>query len=113
VVIEALIAVLAAFLVGTAAAMAALPGLAPTPVGRFCFRMTVSLLGAAAAIAVATLWSMIRTMDLVSSAGQTLSGAPSSGDALLSGLSDLALRCGVVAALATIVYVLGPADSRR
>ena len=114
-----LVFVLGAFLVGTAAAMWRLPQLGTTAMGRLCYRAATSLCGAALAVAVATVWEMVRAMDLVSGGslpegGLSISGTAqgSRADVLLGGLSDLALRVGVLIALAAVVYVLGPPDRR-
>lgn len=111
-----LVFVLGAFLAGTAAAMWRLPQLATTAMGRFCYRAATSLCGAALAVAVATVWGTVRALDQLSgslsdggvSASGTAQGVRS--DLLLGGLSDLALRVGLLIALAAVVYVLGPPD---
>lgn len=114
-----LILVLGSFLAGMATAMWRLPQLATTAMGRLCYRAATSLCGAALTVAVATVWEMVRTMDLLSSGsvsggGDTIGGTAQGArsDVLLGGLSDLALRVGVLVALAAVVYVLGPPDRR-
>jgi hypothetical protein len=96
-----------------------LPQLAGTAMGRLCYRAATSLCGAALAVAVATVWGMVRTMDLLSGGSLSEGGVSVSGaaqgarsDVLLNGLSDVALRVGVLSALAAVVYVLGPPDRR-
>lgn len=114
-----LVFVLGAFLAGTGVATLRLPQLATTPMGRLCYRAATSLCGAALAVGVATVWGTVREMDLLSGGSFAEGGVPISGaaqgarsDVLLGGLSDLALRVGVLTALAAVVYVLGPPDRR-
>lgn len=114
-----LVFVLGAFLARTATAIWRLPQLATTAIGRLCYRTATSLCRAALAVGVATVWATVRAMDLLSGGSMSegnvsISGAAqrASSDVLLGGLSDLALRVGVLIALATVVYVLGPPDRR-
>ena len=114
-----LVLVLGGFLAGTATAMWQLPQLASTAMGRLCYRVATSLCGAALAVGVATVWGLVRAMDILSGGSLSEGGVSISGavqgarsDVLLGGLSDLALRVGVLIALAAVVYALGPQDRR-
>jgi hypothetical protein len=114
-----LVFVLGAFLVGLAAAMWRLPRLATTAMGQLCYGAATSLCGAALAVAVTSVWELVRAMDLLSRGTLSEGGVSISitahglrSDLLLGGLSDLALRVGVLTALAALVYVLGPPDRR-
>jgi hypothetical protein len=76
-----LVFVLGSFLAGMATAMWRLPLLATTAMGRLCYRAATSLCGAALAVAVATVWGMVRTMDLLSGGPVSAGGVSVSGTA--------------------------------
>jgi predicted phage tail protein len=97
--------ILGAVIVAVGLTVRFVPPLADTREGRLVFWIAANLAGAAAGVAVAIIWTAARTL----SSSYLPSGLPTES-VVVSALEEILVEGGIIIALATVVYLLGPRD---
>ena len=97
------------FVGGVWAASRWLPGLARDPIGNVAFFATCGLLGAGLGVVGLHIYETARALELISGSGPYTDNA----DILANGLLQILLDGGTVLGLATIAYLLAPAEEEQ
>jgi hypothetical protein len=108
----ALVFILAGYLFGMVATFALLPRLAESAKGRLSFLVAANLVGAAVAVVTDEVWGAVRALT-ITNLGQAPTPISLSESVITTAARDIALYGGALMAMATIVYLLGPADHRN